>query len=73
MNAENDAIRVATINHATKYFQTFAKRTKDGGNEAKVILALKALNPEHFREYLFKKKPEKQATVNLDDLKNILP
>lgn len=73
MKAENDAIRVATINQATKYFENFAKRTNGGGNEAKIVRALKALNPKHFQKYLLKKKPEGQATVNLDDLKKILP
>lgn len=73
LSVENDAVRVATINHATKYFENLAKRTDGGGNEAKIIRALKTLNSEHFQEYLLKKKPKNRATVNLNDLKNILP
>lgn len=73
VNAENDVVRVATLRAASKYFEQIAKRTDGGGNEAKIVRALKNLSVEHFQKYLLDKKPDQKATLDLPSLKKALP
>lgn len=73
INAKNDAVRVATLLEASKYFEQIAKRTDGGGNVKKIVDALKALNMEHFQNHLLKGKTDKQAVITLEGLKKALP
>lgn len=69
IDADNDVVRVATINRISPYFGEFAKRTDRGGNEATVAKQLSA----KFVEKCLLSNKNGEAQVTLQDLKEWFP